>query len=170
MFPTIAHMRNLKTLKLRECSLKDGEIPSGIGELSNLKELDLSANDFSLLDFSISQLTCLKVLKLSFCKNLIELPDLLSSLVILTANFCMSLKTIRNYKWGKAIENCPMLLVLPGLEIPMGFTPPLLEDLLKISVTQVSSGVSSEDDVVWAEKSLVDFGTCFVFMCVVQLI
>ncbi|KAD4585169.1 hypothetical protein E3N88_22770 [Mikania micrantha] len=207
MFPTIAHMRNLKTLKLRECSLKDGEIPSGIGELSNLKELDLSANDFSLLDFSISQLTCLKVLKLSFCKNLIELPDLPSSLVILTANFCMSLKTIRNYKWvsivslngtnivndderllqsmheGKAIENCPMLLVLPGLEIPMGFTPPLLEgnrytlrlpenwrnnfsgflmcvvseNLLKTSVTQVSSGVSSEDDVVWVEKSLVDF-------------
>ncbi|KAD4585148.1 hypothetical protein E3N88_22749 [Mikania micrantha] len=74
-------------------NLKDGEIPSGIGELSNLKELDLSFNDFSLLDFTISQLTGLKVLKLSHCKNLIELPDLPSSLVFLNARQRMSLTT-----------------------------------------------------------------------------
>ncbi|KAL8252444.1 hypothetical protein R6Q59_036137 [Mikania micrantha] len=154
MFPTIVHMRNLKTLKLNECSLKDGEIPSGIGELSNLKELDLSRNDFSLLDFTISQLTGLKVLKLSLCDNLIELPDLPSSLVILNASYCKSLTTIgnchRNCKWlshvslnetnilnegerllqsmleGEAIENGSMILLLPDVKIPRGFRPPLL--------------------------------------------
>ncbi|KAL8252446.1 hypothetical protein R6Q59_036139 [Mikania micrantha] len=212
MFPTIVHMRNLKTLKICECSLKNGEIFSGIGDLSNLKELDLSSNNFSLLDFSISQLTCLKVLKLSLCDSLIELPDLPSSLVILKALYCTSLTTIgnssRNCKWlslvslvgtnivhdgerllqsmleGKGIENGPMLLLLPGLEIPMGFTPPLLggsrytlqlpenwrdnfsgflmcavskdfyieTDYFKISVKQVSSCVSSEDDVFWEES------------------
>ncbi|KAD4585154.1 hypothetical protein E3N88_22755 [Mikania micrantha] len=212
MFPTIVHMRNLKTLKINGCNLKDGEIPSGIGELSNLKELDLSDNDFSLLDISISQLTCLKVLKLSLCDNLIELPDLPSRLVILNASYCKSLTTIgnfhRNCKWlshvslnettiqndgerllqsmleGNAIENGSMLFLFPGLEIPMGFTPPLLRgsrytfqlpenwrddfsgflicavsnyilistDILKISVKQVSSDVSYEDDVVWEES------------------
>ncbi|KAL8252464.1 hypothetical protein R6Q59_036157 [Mikania micrantha] len=154
MFPTIAHMRNLKSLKIIKCNLKDGEIPSGIGALSNLKELDLSRNDFSLLDFSISELACLKILKLSLCYNLIELPDLPSSLVILKASHCVSLTTIgnsyRNCKWlslvslvgtnivndgerllqsmleGKAIEKGSMLLLLPGLEILMGFTPCLI--------------------------------------------
>ncbi|KAL8232422.1 hypothetical protein R6Q57_002200 [Mikania cordata] len=135
MFPTIAPMRNLKTLKIKGCSLKDGEIPSGIGELSNLKELDLSFNDFSLLDFTISQLPCLKVLKLSKCFMLNELPDLPSSLVFLNANQWMPFTTnlandgeriLQSMLEGEAIENGSMILLLPGLKIPMGFTPPLL--------------------------------------------
>ncbi|KAI3773339.1 hypothetical protein L1987_47864 [Smallanthus sonchifolius] len=154
MFPTIVHMGNLKTLQITDSNLEDGEIPSGIGELSNLEELNLSRNYFSLLDFSFTQLTRLKVLKLFSCNKLIELPELPSSLVILKASYCNSLTTIgdfqRNCKclcivsllgtrivndgWrllqsmlkGKAIENGSMLLLLPGLEIPMGFTTPLL--------------------------------------------
>ncbi|KAD4585143.1 hypothetical protein E3N88_22744 [Mikania micrantha] len=111
------------------------EIPSGIGELSNLKELNLSGNDFSLLDFSISQLSCLKVLNLPFCNNLIELPDLPSSLVFLNARQTMSLTTnivndderlLQSMLEGEAIENGSMILLLRGLKIPMGFTPPLL--------------------------------------------
>ncbi|KAL8252435.1 hypothetical protein R6Q59_036128 [Mikania micrantha] len=193
MFPTVVHMRNLKTLKINGCNLKDGEIPSGIGELYNLKELDLSLNDFSLLDFSISQLSYLKILKLSFCYNLINLPDLPSSLVFLNASHNMSLTTnivndaerlLQSMLEGEAIENGSMLLLLPGLKIPMGFTSPILRgrrytlqlpenwhddysgflmcavpnqfpiltDNFKIILKQASSGVSSEDDVVWEES------------------
>ncbi|KAD5802824.1 hypothetical protein E3N88_14184 [Mikania micrantha] len=116
-------------------NLKDGEIPSGIGELSNLKELDLSGNAFSLLDFSISQLPCLKVLKLSKCFMLNDLPDLPSSLVFLNANQWMPFTTnlandgeriLQSMLEGEAIEKGSMILLLLGLKIPMGFTPPLL--------------------------------------------
>ncbi|XP_076902423.1 disease resistance protein Roq1-like [Bidens hawaiensis] len=47
-FPTIVHMENLKTLEIGYIHLKDGKIPSGIGELFNLQELNLSGNDFYL--------------------------------------------------------------------------------------------------------------------------
>ncbi|KAL8252439.1 hypothetical protein R6Q59_036132 [Mikania micrantha] len=136
MFPTVVHMRNLKTLKIRLCDLKNGEIPSGIGELSKLKELDLGSNDFSHLDFSISQLTCLKVLNLSRCDNLIELPDLPSSLVFLNAKHWIPLTTnivnggerlLQSMLEGDAIKNGSMILLPPGFKIPMGFTPPLLK-------------------------------------------
>ncbi|KAL8252450.1 hypothetical protein R6Q59_036143 [Mikania micrantha] len=136
MFPTVIHMRNLKTLILSACDLKNGEIPSGIGELSKLKKLDLSCNDFSLLDFSISQLTCLKVLNLSHCKNLIELPDPPSSLVFLNARHWIPLTTnivnggerlLQSMLEGDAIKNRSMILIPPGFKIPMGFTPPLLK-------------------------------------------
>ncbi|KAD4585158.1 hypothetical protein E3N88_22759 [Mikania micrantha] len=104
--------------------------------------------------FTMSQLTGLKVLKLSLCDNLVELPDLPSSLVILNASYCKSLTTIgnchRNCKWlshvslnetnilnggerllqsmleGEAIEHGSMILLLLGVKIPMGFRSPLL--------------------------------------------
>ncbi|KAD4585161.1 hypothetical protein E3N88_22762 [Mikania micrantha] len=135
MVPSVVHMRNLKTLKIIGCRLKDGELPSGIGGLSYLKELDLTSNNFSLLDFSFSQLTCLKVLKLSLCDNLIELPDLPSSLLFLNARNNTSLTTnlandgkriLQSMLEGEAIKNGSMILLLPCVKIPKGFTPPLL--------------------------------------------
>uniref|UniRef100_UPI001CB92975 TMV resistance protein N-like n=1 Tax=Erigeron canadensis TaxID=72917 RepID=UPI001CB92975 len=74
---------SLKKLDLSWCNLKDGEIPSNIGELSNLKELHLRCNNFTRLDFSLSRLTCLILLDLIGCENLVELPELPSSVVIL---------------------------------------------------------------------------------------
>ncbi|KAL8252519.1 hypothetical protein R6Q59_036212 [Mikania micrantha] len=128
------------------------EIPSSIIELSNLQELDLSYNDFSRLDFSLSHLTQLKFLDVSFCRELLELPELPSSLLILSANFCESLTTFgdchKNCRWlcqvllhggsiikdgdrllesmleaCMAIENYYMLLRLDGIQITKGLTP-----------------------------------------------
>nr|GFC10408.1 hypothetical protein [Tanacetum cinerariifolium] len=83
---------------------KDGEIPSDIGELSNLQDLDLSYNNFSKLHFSLSQLTRLKLLNLSDCQRLVKLPELPSSIAIIIADRCDKLTSI-----GDLSENCKWL-------------------------------------------------------------
>ncbi|KAK1410249.1 hypothetical protein QVD17_36784 [Tagetes erecta] len=131
------------------------EIPSSIVELSNLQELNLCFNDFSRLDFSLSSFTRLKWLTVSNCEKLLELPDLPSSLTVLNASHCKSLKALgdcyKNCRWLSqvslsggsiindgdrllkfmlevctAIEDHYMLLQLSGVEIAKGFTSPLL--------------------------------------------
>ncbi|PWA52135.1 NB-ARC domains-containing protein [Artemisia annua] len=94
--------RFLKKLRLEGSNLGDGDIPSDVVELSCLQVLDLSWNDFSQLPSNLSQLPSLKFLDVSFCKNLVELPDLPSSIAILQANYCDSLESLgdlSNYKW-----------------------------------------------------------------------
>ncbi|KAK1427542.1 hypothetical protein QVD17_16229 [Tagetes erecta] len=95
---------SLRKLDLSSCCLRDGEIPPHIGKLYNLRELSLGGNDFSRLDFSLLQLTKLKDLSLRNCKQLIELPELPSSLAKLDVAFCSSLKTI-----GDCYKNCEWL-------------------------------------------------------------
>ncbi|GJS78683.1 Toll/interleukin-1 receptor domain-containing protein [Tanacetum coccineum] len=141
--------RSLRKLDLSSCYFEDGEIPSDIGELSNLQDLDLSNNKFSKLHFSLSQLTRLKLLNLSRCYRLVKLPDLPSSIAIFIADRCDKLTSIgnlsENCKWlcyislddstiidgnrllqsmlkGNAIEHQSMLLRIRGLEIPKQFT------------------------------------------------
>ncbi|KAI7738908.1 hypothetical protein M8C21_020069, partial [Ambrosia artemisiifolia] len=112
VFPQLTH--SLRKLDLSGCHLKDGEIPSDIGELSNLQELNLSCNNFTRLDFSLSQLTRLKILTLNSCKRLVELSKLPSSIFILLADFCESLTTVgdfyTNCKWL-----CQVSLVRGGI-------------------------------------------------------
>ncbi|GJY65495.1 Toll/interleukin-1 receptor domain-containing protein [Tanacetum coccineum] len=141
--------RSLKKLDLSCCFFEDGEIPSDIGELSNLQDLNLRFNKFSKLHFSLSQLTRLKLLNLRGCKRLVKLPELPSSIAIIIADGCDKLTTIgdlnENCKWlcyislfestvingnrllqsmlkGNAIENQSMHLRIRGLEIPQQFT------------------------------------------------
>ncbi|XP_076910976.1 TMV resistance protein N-like [Bidens hawaiensis] len=102
VFPQLTH--SLRKLDLTRCYLKDGEISSDICELSNLQELDLSCNDFTRLDFSLLQLTRLKILKLSDCELLVELPKLPSGLCILEADRCKALTTV-----GDCFTNCKWL-------------------------------------------------------------
>ncbi|GKC92124.1 Toll/interleukin-1 receptor domain-containing protein [Tanacetum coccineum] len=144
--------RSLRKLDLSKCFFEDGEIQSGVGELSNLQDLNLSYNNFSKLHFSISQLTRLKRLNLEGCERLVKLPELPSSIAIIIANGCDKLTTIRdlyeNCKGlcyismyesnvidgnrllqsmlkGNAIENQSMHLRIKGLEIPKQFRNPL---------------------------------------------
>ncbi|KAJ0575694.1 putative leucine-rich repeat domain superfamily [Helianthus annuus] len=87
--------RFLRKLDLSWCKLGDGDIPSDICELLNLQLLDLRRNLFSRLPSGISQLPGLKLLNLSHCWNLVELPDLPSSIAILKADGCDSLEIAR---------------------------------------------------------------------------
>ncbi|KAJ9554323.1 hypothetical protein OSB04_018368 [Centaurea solstitialis] len=80
----------LRRLSLRECGLVDGDI-SVFCELPNLQVLDLRENNFSRLHSSLLQLPHLKFLNLSDCHNLVELPDLPSSIAILIAERCTAL-------------------------------------------------------------------------------
>ncbi|KAJ0763459.1 putative TIR domain, P-loop containing nucleoside triphosphate hydrolase [Helianthus annuus] len=95
--------RSLRKLHLSNCNLGDGDIPSDIFcESLNLQLLDLSRNNFSRLHSSISQLPGLKLLNLSDCINLVELPGLPSSIAVLKADGCDSLEIVRDlsdYKW-----------------------------------------------------------------------
>ncbi|KAJ0816904.1 putative TIR domain, AAA+ ATPase domain, P-loop containing nucleoside triphosphate hydrolase [Helianthus annuus] len=144
-------LRSLRKLDLGSCRLKDSDFPITIVDLPNLQVLNLSNNDFSRLDFNISQLTQLKFLNLSRCEKLLELPKLPSSLTTLKASHCKLLTTFgdchKNCKWlcqvslfgagiindgerllqsmleGKPIENDSMVLQLQGLEVAKGFTP-----------------------------------------------
>ncbi|KAJ9675664.1 hypothetical protein PVL29_024537 [Vitis rotundifolia] len=82
----ICHLSTLSELHLNHCNLMDGDIPSEVCQLSSLEILDLSWNDFSSIPASISQLSKLKVLGLSHCKNLLQIPELPSSLQFLDAH------------------------------------------------------------------------------------
>ncbi|KAD4585127.1 hypothetical protein E3N88_22728 [Mikania micrantha] len=149
------HCTNLISLNLRRWT-RIIEIPSSIIELSNLQELDLSLNDFSRLGFSLSQLTQLKVLNMSSCEKLLELPEFPSSLTTLIADYCKSLTTFgdchKNCRWlcdvslkggsiindgdrllesmleaCMAIENHYMFLRLKGIhQMAKGLTPQLV--------------------------------------------
>ncbi|XP_024989989.1 TMV resistance protein N-like [Cynara cardunculus var. scolymus] len=96
---------SLRMLDLRDCNLVDGDVSSVFcNELSNLQALDLGGNYFSQLHSSLLQLPCLKFLDLSDCLNLVELPDLPSSIAILIASNCNSLNIVgdfptNNLKW-----------------------------------------------------------------------
>nr|XP_043635322.1 disease resistance protein Roq1-like [Erigeron canadensis] len=146
--------RSLRNLNLGGWGLKDREIPSGIGDLSNLEELNLSGNDFLRLYFSLSRLTQLRRLCLNWCKKLVEFPRLPSSVAFLEADYCNSLTSIENslrsckrlYEvslvgggviydgnrllqsmlQGSDIKNHWMILQLQGLDIPRWFLPSLV--------------------------------------------
>nr|GEX81727.1 Toll/interleukin-1 receptor (TIR) domain-containing protein [Tanacetum cinerariifolium] len=140
---------SLRKLDLWSCFFEDGEIPSDIGELSNLQDLNLSNNNFTKLHFSLSQLTRLKLLNLSRCYSLVKLPELPSSIAFFIANRCDKPTSIGNLSEnckrlcyislddstvidgnrllqsmlkGNAIEHQSMLLRVKGLEIPKQFT------------------------------------------------
>ncbi|XP_020973874.1 uncharacterized protein LOC107629709 isoform X2 [Arachis ipaensis] len=72
-------LNNLVSLKLTGARKKD--LPNGIGELRRLEHIDLSFSDICTLPDSISALSHLQTLKLSFCCYLHRLPSTLANLV-----------------------------------------------------------------------------------------
>ncbi|GJW87964.1 Toll/interleukin-1 receptor domain-containing protein [Tanacetum coccineum] len=89
--------RFLRKLDLSYRGLENEDMSSDIGELLNLLELNVSHNSFSRLHFSLSQLSRLKILNLTSCNNLIEVPELPSSIAILIPDFCDSLISIGDF-------------------------------------------------------------------------
>ncbi|CAN6555504.1 unnamed protein product [Malus baccata var. baccata] len=89
-------LNSLTLLGLGNCGLTDDAIPKDLGSLFSLEILELDGNLFYSLP-SLSGLSKLKMLDLSYCKNLLEIPDLPRSLEILRANQCIALAKLPNF-------------------------------------------------------------------------
>ncbi|XP_050105409.1 disease resistance protein RUN1-like isoform X2 [Malus sylvestris] len=89
-------LSSLTLLGLGNCGLTDDAIPKDLGSLFSLEILELDGNLFYSLP-SLSGLSKLKMLDLSYCKNLLEIPDLPRSLEILRANHCIALAKLPNF-------------------------------------------------------------------------
>ncbi|KAM1348392.1 hypothetical protein ACFX13_002687 [Malus domestica] len=87
---------SLTFLGLGNCYLTDDSIPKDLGSLFSLETLELDGNWFYSLP-SLSRLSKLKMLDLSYCTALLEIPDLPRSLEILRANHCISLAKLPNF-------------------------------------------------------------------------
>ncbi|KVH87640.1 Leucine-rich repeat-containing protein, partial [Cynara cardunculus var. scolymus] len=109
---------SLRRLHLVSCDWINGDISSVFCELSKLQVLNLHQNVFSRLRCSLLQLCSLKVLNLSYCCDLVELPDLPSSIAVLQAYGCKKLKLVDlppDLKWLWRIS-LPMNCILGDME------------------------------------------------------
>ncbi|XP_022734259.1 TMV resistance protein N-like isoform X1 [Durio zibethinus] len=77
MLPSLSGLSSITNLNLSDCNLGEGAIPSDIGCLSSLKVLDLSGNHFVYLPATLNRLSKLHLLRLSDCRELKSLPELL---------------------------------------------------------------------------------------------
>ncbi|TXG66629.1 hypothetical protein EZV62_007904 [Acer yangbiense] len=94
LLPPLTGLSFLRTLDLSDCNLLEGGIPSDIGSLSSLEELNLSKNQFVSLPDSISQLSKLKVLLMEKCQRLQSLPKLPQEIIFIGAENCTALETM----------------------------------------------------------------------------
>ena len=136
MLPCLSGLCSLTKLDLSDCGLGEGAIPSDIGNLHSLNELYLSKNKFVTLPASINGLLNLKNLELEDCKRLQSLPQLPSSINVVTVNGCSSLVTLSGaLKLGKSdhtMINCIDSLKLPGNN---SFAISMLREYLEVSLS-----------------------------------
>ncbi|KAA8531869.1 hypothetical protein F0562_006414 [Nyssa sinensis] len=90
---SISGLRSLQSLCVNNCNLLEGSIPSCLGCLSSLQELNLCGNNFASLP-GINQLTKLKRLFLDQCSRLQVLSSLPSSILYVSAPGCKSLERV----------------------------------------------------------------------------
>ncbi|KAM7461550.1 hypothetical protein LguiA_029671 [Lonicera macranthoides] len=88
---SVSGLHSLWYLDVRGCNMFDGAIPSDLEPMCSLKKLYLNGNYFTNIP-SLSQLSRLSELYLDDCKMLDALPELPSSIEVLSANDCPSLR------------------------------------------------------------------------------
>ncbi|KHG05771.1 TMV resistance N [Gossypium arboreum] len=94
MLPLLSGLSSLGKLKLRDCNLCEGDIPRDISGLSSLSLLDLSGNNFTSIPASLSRLSKLYSIRLSNCKMLKSLPELLTSIGTVWIDGCSLLEVV----------------------------------------------------------------------------
>jgi len=85
-------LENIVELKLRGCPIN--ALPSSFGCQSKLETLVLRATQIESMPSSIKDLTRLRKLHIQYCKKLLALPELPSSVEIVLVEDCYSLKTV----------------------------------------------------------------------------
>ncbi|KAJ9554658.1 hypothetical protein OSB04_018703 [Centaurea solstitialis] len=162
-FKVLGFPSSLRRLDLRKSNLVDGDISSVFcTELSNLQALDLSENKFSRLHSSLLQLPRLKYLNLSYCTELVELPDLPSSIAILVANGCDSLKIVgdfpTNLKWLWKVSLSLSNMFDDNFErvVQYMLQAKCIKEIVGEISKRLSATISSEDDLVGIGDRLLD--------------
>ena len=115
----IGSLYSLEELNLSYCNLTEEEIPDDICCLYSLRVLDLSGNRFLRVTDAISQLSKLRELGLRHCENLLEIPKLPSSLRVLDAHGCTSMKTLPStsvLQWQRQL-NCFKSAILQEIQV-----------------------------------------------------
>lgn len=118
MFSSFSGLFSLRKLDLSDCCMLDEGIPSDLGCLSSLVELNLSGNNFvDISQASLNMLPRLRILELVGCERLERLPELPTTIEEVFADNCTSLMTddmgiLTNYKMLQLISftNCVGLL------------------------------------------------------------
>ncbi|KAH1083936.1 hypothetical protein J1N35_023697 [Gossypium stocksii] len=96
MLPSLLGLSSLTELNLGDCDLCEGDIPSDISRLSSLVRLDLGGNNFISVPSCLTQFSKLHFLRLSNCRALKSLPELLTSIEKVRINGCASLEIVAN--------------------------------------------------------------------------
>ncbi|XP_052483268.1 disease resistance protein Roq1-like [Gossypium raimondii] len=76
------------------CTLGEADIHSDLSGLSSLISLDLSGNNFITIPLALTQLSRLRLLTMSGCKMLKSLPELPTTIAVVTIDGCSSLEVV----------------------------------------------------------------------------
>ena len=120
----IWNLPSLLKLSLSNCNLTEGEILNHICYLSSLEELYLDQNHFRSIPTGISQLSNLKGLSLSHCKNLLQIPELPASLRFLDAHCSHAISSSPSFLPIHSMVNCfksELIQVWFSWHIPFSF-------------------------------------------------
>ncbi|XP_060183988.1 TMV resistance protein N-like isoform X2 [Lycium barbarum] len=117
MFSSFSGLFSLRKLDLSDCCMLDEGIPSDLGCLSSLVELNLGRNNFvDISQASLKMLPRLRILELVGCGRLERLPELPTTIEEVFADNCASLMSdmgiLTKYKMLQRISftNCVGLL------------------------------------------------------------
>nr|KYP68875.1 TMV resistance protein N [Cajanus cajan] len=113
----------LETLHFEDANLLEEDIHMIIYNFPNLKDLNLSWNNFVSLPTCIEEYTKLTCLDVSYCKMLREIPELPSSVEKVDATLCNSLASeTSNMLWSQVRKETRRLeVMMPKRKIPEWF-------------------------------------------------
>ncbi|KAK8633086.1 hypothetical protein V6N13_013940 [Hibiscus sabdariffa] len=109
MLHSLSGLNSLTELKLKNCNLHDGDIPSDISCLSSLEKLELGGNNFISVPASITLLSRLQYLGLSNCREIKSFPEHLINPPKVRRMDCSRFNVLHCYKM---VENTNVLTML----------------------------------------------------------
>ncbi|KAG4926826.1 hypothetical protein JHK85_053312 [Glycine max] len=114
---------NVQFLDLRNCNLSDDFFPIALPCFANVKELELSGNNFTVIPECIKECRFLTVLYLNYCERLREIRGIPPNLKYFYAEECLSLtSSCRSMLLSQELHEAGRtFFYLPGAKIPEWF-------------------------------------------------